>query len=222
MWRALASTHHLGQNVRKGLAAGPVPGYYMYVCHEYLPRLPIPLYSLPHYPLIQTRADSEMEEPIAFIGVGVMGYAMAGKIRQKMSSRAVLYVNDINLPVCEKFTQEFASHGPIKVVYSAKEAATHASVIISIVPGAAEVREVYLNQETGVIAAPQDPSRLLLDCSTIDCQTSRTVGGKLSEAGSGIFRDAPVSVHPFLVLCGRFLTPARAGCQVLKPAHCPS
>lgn len=137
-----------------------------------------------------------MEEPIAFIGVGVMGYAMASNIRKKMSPKAVLYVNDVNLPVCEKFTQEFASYGPIKVASSAKEAATHASVVISIVPGAAEVRDVYLNQETGIIAAPQDSSRLSLDCSTIDCQTSRSVGEELLNAGSGIFRDAPVSVYP--------------------------
>ncbi|KAJ9608466.1 hypothetical protein H2200_007454 [Cladophialophora chaetospira] len=134
-----------------------------------------------------------MGEPIAFIGVGVMGYAMASNIRKKMSPKTTLYINDINPSACKRFAEEFAHYGPVEVVNSAKEAASHAKVAISIVPGAAEVREVFLNSENGVIAAPKDSERLLLDCSTIDCQTSRDVGEKLKEAGSGTFRDAPVS-----------------------------
>jgi 3-hydroxyisobutyrate dehydrogenase len=123
-----------------------------------------------------------------------MGYAMASNIRKKMSPKATLYVHDVNRSACERFAHEFGSHGSICVVDSAKEAASHAKVVISIVPGAAEVRQVFLDPETGVVAAPGDSERLMLDCSTIDCQSSRTVGEKLRDAGSGTFLDAPVSV----------------------------
>ena len=125
-----------------------------------------------------------------------MGYAMAGNIRRKMSLGITLYINDVDRSACTRFKEEFGQHGPVHIVDSAKEAATQAKVVISIVPGAMEVREVFLNPENGVIAAPKDSERLLLDCSTIDCQTSRDVGEKLKEAGSGTFRDAPVSVCP--------------------------
>jgi len=135
-----------------------------------------------------------MEDSIAFIGVGVMGYAMASNIRKKMSPKATIYLNDVNRSTCENFAQEFSQLGPIKVVNSAKEAASQTKVIISIVPGAADVREVFLDEETGVIAAPKDSDRIMLDCSTIDCQSSRDIGTKLKEAGAGTFRDAPVSV----------------------------
>ena len=126
-----------------------------------------------------------------------MGYAMASNIRKKMSSKATLFLNDVNRSACERFAQEFGQYGPIETVGSAKEAAARSKVVISIVPGAADVREVFLNHESGVIAAPKDADRVMLDCSTIDSQSSRDVGKKLSEAGSGTFRDAPVSVRVF-------------------------
>ncbi|ETI27675.1 hypothetical protein G647_00124 [Cladophialophora carrionii CBS 160.54] len=126
-------------------------------------------------------------------GVGVMGYAMASNIRKKMSPNARLYVNDVNRSASERFAREFGRHGSIYVVDSAIEAATHAKVVISIVPGAADIREVFLDPVRGVVAAPKDADRLMLDCSTIDCQSSRTVGEKMRDAGSGTFVDAPVS-----------------------------
>jgi 3-hydroxyisobutyrate/3-hydroxypropionate dehydrogenase len=133
-----------------------------------------------------------------------MGYAMAGNLRKKMAPQTPLIVNDISPSACERFAREFDSYGPVQIVPSAKEAAARAKILISIVPGAAEVRDVFLDPESGVIAAPKNTDRLLLDCSTIDCETSRDVGARLKDAGSGIFRDAPVSVRyrscPFPVL----------------------
>ncbi|KIW96402.1 uncharacterized protein Z519_03471 [Cladophialophora bantiana CBS 173.52] len=122
-----------------------------------------------------------------------MGYAMASNIRKKISRQTRLYVNDINRSACERFIQEFGNWGQIHIVDSAKAAAALSKVVVSIVPGAADVREVYLNSDSGVIAASKDPERLMLDCSTIDCQTSRNVGEILGKAGSGTFCDAPVS-----------------------------
>lgn len=123
-----------------------------------------------------------------------MGYAMASNVRRKMSPSATLFVNDIYRPACEHFAQEYSKLGPIKIVNTAKEAAKDSKIIISIVPSASDVRKVYLDRSTGVVAAPQDADRLMLECSTIDSQSTREVGENMLEAGSGTYVDTPVSV----------------------------
>jgi 3-hydroxyisobutyrate/3-hydroxypropionate dehydrogenase len=123
-----------------------------------------------------------------------MGYAMAGNVRRKMSPKSTLVLYDINREACERFVREFSHIGLVRRVDSAKEAVNLASIVISIVPGAKEVQEIYLDSENGAIAAFEDPQRVLLDCSTIDCETSRSVGERLKTASRGLFCDAPVSV----------------------------
>jgi 3-hydroxyisobutyrate/3-hydroxypropionate dehydrogenase len=123
-----------------------------------------------------------------------MGYAMAANIRQKMDASATLFVNDINTKACENFKQEFGSIGPISIVSTAREAAEDAKVVISIVPGAADVKTVYLDEKNGVIAAKEDRERVMCECSTIDVKSTREVGEKLMEAGRGTYVDTPVSV----------------------------
>jgi 3-hydroxyisobutyrate dehydrogenase and related beta-hydroxyacid dehydrogenases len=125
-----------------------------------------------------------------------MGYAMAKNIRKKMAPTGTLYVFDVFGRVCEKFRNEFKSFGPIVIVESPKEAAAMSQTIISIVPGAKEVRDVYLNDLSGVIAAPKNEDRLIMECSTIDSQSSREVGQALRTAGAGTYIDTPVSVNP--------------------------
>ncbi|KAJ5935993.1 hypothetical protein N7454_005291 [Penicillium verhagenii] len=122
-----------------------------------------------------------------------MGYAMAKNIRKEMAPTGTLYVFDVFGRVCEKFRDEFASVGPIVIVESPKEAAAMSQTIISIVPGAKEVREVYLHDVSGVIAAPKNEDRLIMECSTIDSQSSREVGQALGTAGAGTYIDTPVS-----------------------------
>jgi 3-hydroxyisobutyrate dehydrogenase-like beta-hydroxyacid dehydrogenase len=123
-----------------------------------------------------------------------MGFAMATNIRKKIPQDAVLYINDINVSACERFKTEYGSFGPIEIVATARDAAEHASVLISIVPGGQDVRAVYLDTENGVIAAKKNENRLMLECSTIDVDTTKEVGRKLKEEGSGVYIDAPVSV----------------------------
>ncbi|KAH0830968.1 hypothetical protein AYO21_06496 [Fonsecaea monophora] len=130
---------------------------------------------------------------IGFIGLGAMGYHMAGHLRRKMPSEDTLYVTDVNKAATRRFLEEMGTkHGPVKVVKTAKEAATDAKVVISIVPRAENVKQVYLGPN-GVIEAPPDPDRLLLECSTIDTKTTREVEAKLREASIGRYFDAPVS-----------------------------
>lgn len=123
-----------------------------------------------------------------------MGYGMATNVRKKMSPKSTIYINDVNVDACERFVRELQSHGPVEIVSSAKEAATRAPVLISIVPAAEHVRQVYLDAENGVIAAPQNPNRLLLESSTIDVDSQREIGRAIRDAGVGSYYDAPVSV----------------------------
>lgn len=127
-----------------------------------------------------------------------MGYPMASNIRRKMSPNATLYVNDVYRPACARFMSEFRNYGPVEITESAKEAAENASVVVSIVPAAEDVRQVYLDKLTGVIAATRNPTRLILECSTIDTKSAIAVGEELRSAGAGIYVDTPVSVglHP--------------------------
>lgn len=124
-----------------------------------------------------------------------MGYAMASNIRQKIPKDSILYVNDINAAACERFKAQYSSHGAIEIVSTAREAVENATVFISIVPGAQDVKKVYLDETTGVIAAKKDDQRLFLECSTIDVQSTKEVGSKLKENGMGTYIDTPVSVR---------------------------
>jgi len=123
-----------------------------------------------------------------------MGYAMAMNVRRKMNAKSTLYVNDVNRAACEKFAQEFATEGEIVVVDSAREVAEQAGVIISIVPAAEHVKAVYLDPTTGVISTSKNAKRLMLECSTIDSETTKDVGETLQKAEAGTYVDTPVSV----------------------------
>ncbi|KAI4707529.1 hypothetical protein J4E89_007633 [Alternaria sp. Ai002NY15] len=129
----------------------------------------------------------------AFIGLGAMGYAMAANIRKKIDPSSTLYINDINTSACSRFKTQYSSHGPVEIVATAREAAENAKVLISIVPGGVDVRKVYLDEKDGVVAAKKDQSRVMLECSTIDVNTTKEVGQKLKEADMGTYIDAPVS-----------------------------
>ncbi|KAF1975710.1 3-hydroxyisobutyrate dehydrogenase-like protein [Bimuria novae-zelandiae CBS 107.79] len=134
-----------------------------------------------------------MADNYAFIGLGAMGYAMASNIRRKMDASATLYINDINASVCTRFKDEYSSFGRIKIVSTAREASENAKVVISIVPGAQDVKKVYLDEKDGVISAKKDEERVLCECSTIDVKSTREVGEKLKAEGMGTYVDTPVS-----------------------------
>lgn len=145
-----------------------------------------------------------------------MGYEMAKNVRQKMPASSTLYVNDISRAQCEKFLDEFHSLGPVEIVQTACEVAQKAGVIISIVPATLHVKDVYLNPKTGVIAAPKDSDRLILECSTIDSESAIEVGTTLKDAGVGTYIDTPVSVSLFIPVPSSTLTFGfRGGSQVL-------
>lgn len=127
-----------------------------------------------------------------------MGFGMASNIRKKMSSTAVLYIYDVHRPSCERFQETLKEFGSIVITNSPREAAENSGAVVSIVPGANEVRQVYLDEASGVTSSKADPNRLILECSTIGSQSSREVGEALLAAGRGNYVDTPVSVCAFI------------------------
>jgi 3-hydroxyisobutyrate dehydrogenase len=120
---------------------------------------------------------------IGFIGLGNMGAPMAKNLA-KAGHRVVGY--DINTAA----VQALASAG-VRSAQSAADAARGADVVITMLPAGEHVREVWLHQG-GLIEAVQGAKPLLIDCSTIDVESARTVSEAARMAGFDML-DAPVS-----------------------------
>ncbi|KIW34126.1 uncharacterized protein PV07_00922 [Cladophialophora immunda] len=134
-----------------------------------------------------------MSDNYLFVGLGAIGYPMASNIRKRIPSTSTLYIYDVYVPTLERFVAEYGALGPIKAVKSVKEGAADAKVVISIVPTADNVRQVYLDETSGLIGAGKEPERLILECSTIESAKSKEIGEKLKEGGYGTYVDTPVS-----------------------------
>ena len=117
---------------------------------------------------------------IAFIGLGAMGAGMAAA--QAKAGNEV-YAFDLS----EAALERAAARG-CRIALSAEEAVVDAQVVISMLPAGRHVKELYLRQ----VLPAASPQVLLIDCSTIDVQTSREVALAAREHGAR-FADAPVS-----------------------------
>jgi len=128
------------------------------------------------------------------VGLGAMGFPMAAQIRRKMPASSTFCIYDIHRPSCENFISQFSKFGSIVVADSPAEVAEGAQAVVSILPDADIVRQVYLNTQHGVSAASTDPNRLLLECSTISPTQAREVAAATKELKAGYYVDCPVSV----------------------------
>lgn len=128
------------------------------------------------------------------LGLGAMGYAMAGNIRKKIPATSTLFIYDVHRPSCERFVSEYEAIGPVVITDSVKDLAITSEVVVSIVPTADNVRQVYLDQQNGLSSAPKNPQRLILECSTIESASTREIGETLKASGHGHYVDSPVSV----------------------------
>jgi 3-hydroxyisobutyrate dehydrogenase len=119
---------------------------------------------------------------IAFIGLGNMGLPMALNLRKAGHQVSGF---DLNAAAVEKLVTAGGARA-----FDVKAAATSAEVVITMLPSGREVREIYL-EESGVIeAAPSNT--LLIDCSTIDVDTARSVAAAANARNLPML-DAPVS-----------------------------
>jgi 3-hydroxyisobutyrate dehydrogenase len=117
---------------------------------------------------------------IAFIGLGHMGGGMAPNLAKAGHEVRAF---DLVSEAVDKATQSGCS-----AAASAAEAVKDADVVITMLPAAKHVRHVYRDD----VGPSAKDGALLIDCSTIDVQSTLEVGDGLKELGFE-FLDAPVS-----------------------------
>lgn len=117
---------------------------------------------------------------IAFIGLGNMGGGMAAN--QAKAGRQVAAF-DLSAQALDR-----AKAVGCTPAVSVAEAVRDADVVVTMLPAGPHVRAVYAEH-----ILPNAPkTALLIDCSTIDVESARAVGGEARELGFR-FADAPVS-----------------------------
>lgn len=119
---------------------------------------------------------------VAFIGLGNMGGPMA---RNLLSAGHLVTVFDLMPAACAELEHKGAA-----VAASAADAVADKDYVISMLPAGKHVAATYLG-ENGLLQC-LDASTTVLDCSTIDAATAKTVGEAAARAGIG-FMDSPVS-----------------------------
>ncbi|HEY3848793.1 MAG TPA: 3-hydroxyisobutyrate dehydrogenase [Acetobacteraceae bacterium] len=120
---------------------------------------------------------------IGFIGLGNMGAPMAANLI-KAGHRVTGY--DVNPAALQQLATVGGGVAP-----SAADAARGAEFVITMLPAGEHVRDVWLHQG-GLIEAVRGTKPLLIDCSTIDVESARTVTEAAEQAGLEML-DAPVS-----------------------------
>ena len=123
-----------------------------------------------------------MSNHIAFIGVGNMGNPMA---QQLVKAGQNVKVFDVSPDVIE-----IAKQSGLNVVSSMEELLQGATTVISMLPEGKHVRSLYLG-ENGILKKISKSS-LIIDCSTIDIETSLALGNEAKKIGIKMI-DAPVT-----------------------------
>ncbi len=123
-----------------------------------------------------------MSQIIGFIGLGNMGLPMTEQLLKAGHTVRAFDVNGVVL-------DEAVGLGAV-AARSIADAADEASVVVTMLPAGRHVRAVYL--ESNGLIDNAAPGTLLIDCSTIDVDTSRTIGDAAAKAGLELI-DAPVT-----------------------------
>jgi 3-hydroxyisobutyrate dehydrogenase len=119
---------------------------------------------------------------IGFIGLGNMGGPMAANL---IKAGHELWGFDLAKPALDALAK-----GGGSAASSAAAAVSGADLVITMLPAGPQVRQVY-TAEGGILAAAKSGA-LLIDCSTIDVETARSVAKAAAERGFDML-DAPVS-----------------------------
>ncbi|WP_239804919.1 3-hydroxyisobutyrate dehydrogenase [Croceicoccus hydrothermalis] len=117
---------------------------------------------------------------IAFIGLGNMGSGMAANLVKNGHEVAAFDLSAEALETAQ--AKGIATYGTVR------EAVEGVDAVVSMLPNGDIVKSVY----TGSVIGHAPRSAVLIDCSTIDVETCRTVIAKATEAGHDMV-DAPVS-----------------------------
>ncbi len=120
---------------------------------------------------------------VAFIGLGTMGYPMAGHLSRQGHSVTVFNRTRTR---AEKWQGEYAGH----IASSPTDAAVRADIVFTCVGNDNDLREVVLGPQ-GIMRGLQK-NALLVDHSTVSATVSREIASEIAKTGAG-FMDAPVS-----------------------------
>ncbi len=121
---------------------------------------------------------------IGWIGLGIMGRRMAGRL---CDAGYELIVYNRSTAAVEEFRQD---HEGARSAVSAAEVAREADIIFTMLSDPAAVRAVALEPEGGLLVGAR--GKLWVDASTVDPAFSRELGGAARAAGAD-FLDAPVA-----------------------------
>ena len=123
-----------------------------------------------------------MSDHIAFIGVGNMGNPMANQL---VKAGKNVKVFDVSSEV-----KKIAKDSGLNVIESMDELLSGASTVISMLPEGKHVRSLYLGENGILKKIPKNC--LIIDCSTIDIETSLALGNEAKKNGLKMI-DAPVT-----------------------------
>ena len=123
-----------------------------------------------------------MSNHIAFIGVGNMGNPMANQL---VKAGKDVKVFDVSQDVIK-----IAKQSGLDVINSMEELLQGATTVISMLPEGKHVRSLYLGDNGILKKIPKDC--LIIDCSTIDIETSLELGNAANQIGINMV-DAPVT-----------------------------
>jgi len=123
-----------------------------------------------------------MSNHIAFIGVGNMGNPMAQQLVKAGKQVKVFDVSEHAIKIAKKTG--------LNVVNSLDDLLSNASTVISMLPEGKHVYELYLG-ENGILKKISKDC-LIIECSTIDIETSLNVGNEAKSLGIKMI-DAPVT-----------------------------
>lgn len=131
---------------------------------------------------------------LGFIGLGMMG---SGMVKNLLKAGYSINVFDIDQAKMNLLKGLGASP-----VTSSKEAAEKSDVIFSSLPDPSTVRKVYL--EPGGVMEGTSPGMTLIDMSTVDPETSRSIY-KIAVGKNVKYLDAPVSGNPMMAEAGQLI-----------------
>lgn len=149
-----------------------------------------------HHADYSSSSSQRLARKVGFIGLGNMGSRMAANLRQGGHQ---LVVHDSSISALEQMCKDGAEAASSPAAMAATEGI---DVIVTMLPSAQHVREVYLGQDGILKAEGGVRAALLIDSSTIDPPTAREVDAAVATAS--LHHDAkPCSgcsaAHPSLI-----------------------